>query len=136
MLTARSWIVVWTVLGCASLAIAQDQPNTPAQVPAELKQAMEQAETMLQADDLKPFLERFVHPRDKQRMQENGEWNNVLMDFKADKADRLKAALVAVKTATPEKVTETQVVFKLPEELDGPSRIQWEKAGDLWYINN
>jgi hypothetical protein len=136
MLTTRSLIVTWIFVGCVSLLVAQEQPNPQAEVPADLKQAIEEAETMLQAEDLKPFLERYVHPRDKQRMQDSGQWNDVLMNFKADKADRLKAALAAAKTATAEKVTETQVIFKLPDDLDGPSRMQWEKTGDKWYINN
>lgn len=102
-----------------------------------LRSTIDSCIAMLEAKDYVTFLERVIHPDDRERYAAKGGYEELAKEFAGEKADVLLSVLKYVRTRTP-KFTERETVatFKLGKGVAPRGTIAFVSVAKVWYLKN
>ncbi|MEM7231047.1 MAG: hypothetical protein AAF517_02660 [Planctomycetota bacterium] len=123
-------------------AYGRSGPATPSNfhedVPVALARRIHTAIGQLKKKELKKLIESFAHPQDIEKLKSRGKTiDEVAKGFERKSERLLKILEFVAKKHAPAKVSETQVVFDISEELDvSHDDIEFELYEGKWYLKN
>ena len=143
-LTGLALAVACALTACSAAPSAPErsgvevgQKATPLEL---LQEDIREGAEMLERGEARAFLNRYVHPDDRERFDREFAGPEALESFEAVHAVALSKVLEYLASERPEpEMSEdaTSATYALPESLGAPStRMVFGRVGDDWYIYN
>ncbi len=102
-----------------------------------LRATIDSCIAMVEAGEYVAFLERVVHPDDRERYASRGGYEELAKEFAGEKAEVLLRVLKYVRTRTPKFTkAETVATFKLKKGMAPRNTIAFVAVDGVWYLSN
>ena len=127
---ARISLVLMVLWICITPAVFAGESRM---APAELRQAIGEARSMLDNGDYEAFLKRFLDPEDLDKILRTTSLEDLTKSFAQDKVEDLKSALAGTAGRRPE-MSEDESVATFRRSTQRP--IVFRQVNGVWYLRN